>query len=157
MYITTSAEKRIRYSVGYYAHNSVWTCELGYGADTMLHRTYFLLSYFTILVTLHYRLCYPWLWWLCNTTLGLSLCATWRKHLKESRPTAADVTRTKLQELFQCQQPGACRFLQRVAEWQIELIQPADEKNAGISLVHGSEIRETVIAKWDVTRQQKQT
>jgi len=27
----------------YYAHNSVWTCELGYGADTMFHRTYFLL------------------------------------------------------------------------------------------------------------------
>ena len=26
----------------YYAHNSVWTCELGYGADTMFHRTYFL-------------------------------------------------------------------------------------------------------------------
>jgi len=25
----------------YYAHNSVWTCELGYGADTMFHRTYF--------------------------------------------------------------------------------------------------------------------
>jgi len=27
----------------YYAHNSVWTCELGYGADTMFHTTYFLL------------------------------------------------------------------------------------------------------------------
>ena len=27
----------------YYAHNSVWTCELGYGADSMFHRTYFLL------------------------------------------------------------------------------------------------------------------
>jgi len=27
----------------YYTHNSVWTCELGYGADTMFHRTYFLL------------------------------------------------------------------------------------------------------------------
>ena len=26
----------------YYVHNSVWTCELGYGADTMFHRTYFL-------------------------------------------------------------------------------------------------------------------
>ena len=26
----------------YYAHNSVWTCELGYGADTMFHRTYLL-------------------------------------------------------------------------------------------------------------------
>ena len=27
----------------YYAHNLVWTCELGYGADIMFHRTYFLL------------------------------------------------------------------------------------------------------------------
>ena len=26
----------------YYAHNSVWTFQLGYGADTMFHRTYFL-------------------------------------------------------------------------------------------------------------------
>jgi len=26
----------------YYAHNSEWTCELGYGADTMFHRTHFL-------------------------------------------------------------------------------------------------------------------
>jgi len=24
-----------------------WTCELGYGADTMFHRTYFLLAYIT--------------------------------------------------------------------------------------------------------------
>ena len=29
----------------YYAHNSVWTCELGYGADTMFRRTYFLFYY----------------------------------------------------------------------------------------------------------------
>jgi len=28
----------------YYSHNSVWTCELGYGADTMFHRTYFLFT-----------------------------------------------------------------------------------------------------------------
>ena len=48
MYITTSTEKRIRYSVGYYAHNSVWTCKLGYGADTMFHRTYFLLLFKTV-------------------------------------------------------------------------------------------------------------
>ena len=27
----------------YYVHNSEWTYELGYGADTMFHRTYFLL------------------------------------------------------------------------------------------------------------------
>ena len=32
----------------YYAHNSVWTCELGYGADTMFHRTYFLLRIKTV-------------------------------------------------------------------------------------------------------------
>ena len=38
----------------YYAHNSVWTCGLGYGADTMFHRTYFLLLMILIrfLVTL---------------------------------------------------------------------------------------------------------
>jgi len=32
----------------YYAHNSVWTCELCYGADTMCHRTYFLFMYSSI-------------------------------------------------------------------------------------------------------------
>jgi len=26
-------------------HNSVWTCELSYGADTMFHSTYFLFAY----------------------------------------------------------------------------------------------------------------
>jgi len=41
MYITTSTEKRIRYSVTMRTVQS-WTCELGYGADTMFHRTYFL-------------------------------------------------------------------------------------------------------------------
>jgi len=37
----TSAEQRIRYSVTMRTVQS-WTCELGYGADTMFHRTYFL-------------------------------------------------------------------------------------------------------------------
>ena len=41
MYITTWTEKRDTVFC-YYAHNSVWTCELSYGADTMFHRTYFL-------------------------------------------------------------------------------------------------------------------
>ena len=34
----------------YYAHNSVWTCELGYGANTMFHKTYFLLLLLLLLL-----------------------------------------------------------------------------------------------------------
>ena len=36
----------------YYAHNSVWTCELGYGADTMFHRTYSLFVFYFIFLGL---------------------------------------------------------------------------------------------------------
>ena len=43
VYITTSTEYRIRYSVTMRTVQS-WTCELGYGADTMFHRTYFLFA-----------------------------------------------------------------------------------------------------------------
>ena len=38
----------------YYAHNSVWTCELGYGADTMFHRTYFLFVIFCVFFAILY-------------------------------------------------------------------------------------------------------
>ena len=43
MYITTSTEQRIRHSVTMRTVQS-WTCELGCWADTMFHRTYFLLT-----------------------------------------------------------------------------------------------------------------
>jgi len=36
-----------------------WTCELGYGADTMFHRTYFLLLIICLYVGLFWF--FPWL------------------------------------------------------------------------------------------------
>jgi len=39
-----------------------WTCELGYGADTMFHRTYFLLESVFEFTSMLSRSCLVWNW-----------------------------------------------------------------------------------------------
>ena len=113
MYITTWTEKRIRYSVTMRTIQS-WTCELGYGADTMFHRRYFL---FTFALSLTIFLNVNFINHETEVTLDIKMmqficvvheCILWymRKHGSCTE-----------KEIMQGKMPGACRWGRPRTAW----------------------------------------